>query len=93
MNVLSVKYVNYSQGVKIMPTLLAEIEEQTRMLSPDDRAHLVEILLESLFDSSIPEIEREWEQEIENRVAAFDRGELQTHPSDEVFADARQMVR
>ncbi len=76
-----------------MPTLLAEIEEQTRMLSPDDRAHLAEILLESLLDSSIPVIKREWEQEIENRVAAFDRGELQTHPSDEVFADARRMVR
>lgn len=76
-----------------MSSLLADIEEQTRMLSPDDRAHLVEILLESLHDSSAPEIEREWEHEIENRVAAFDRGELQTHPSDEVFADARRMVR
>jgi putative addiction module component (TIGR02574 family) len=76
-----------------MSTLLADIEAQTRMLSPDDRAHLVETLLESLHDSSIPEIERAWEQEIENRVAAFDRGELQTHPSEEVFADARRMLR
>ncbi|MFA6969797.1 MAG: addiction module protein [Gallionella sp.] len=76
-----------------MSTLLAEIEQQTRTLSPEDRAHLAEILLESLRDPSLSEIEREWEQEIENRVAAFDRGELQTHSAAEVFADARRMVR
>lgn len=74
-----------------MSPLLAEIEQQTRMLSPDDCAHLAEMLLESLLDSSTPEIAREWNQEIENRVAAFDRGELQTHPSEEVFAEARRL--
>ncbi len=76
-----------------MSTLLDEIEQQTRKLSPADRAHLAEILLESLCEPSLPETEREWEREIENRVVAFDRGELQTHTADEVFADARHMVR
>lgn len=76
-----------------MSTLLVEIEQQTLRLSSDDRAYLAEILLESLHEPSLPEIEREWGQEIESRVAAFNRGELQTHSADEVFADARHIVR
>jgi len=58
-----------------------------------ERAQLAEVLLESLHDSSLSEIESEWEQEIEKRVAAFDRGELQTYPAEEVFAEARRMTQ
>jgi len=76
-----------------MSTLLAEIEQQACTLSPDERAHLAEVLLESLRDPSLSEIETEWEREIENRVAAFDRGELPTYSAEEVFADARCMAR
>lgn len=76
-----------------MSTLLAEIEQQACTLSPDERAHLAEVLLESLRDPSLSEIETEWEREIENRVAAFDRGELPAYSAEEVFADARRMAR
>ncbi|MDP2785164.1 MAG: addiction module protein [Sulfurimicrobium sp.] len=76
-----------------MSTLLAEIEQQACTLSPDERAHLAEVLLESLRDPSLSEIETEWEREIGSRVAAFDRGELQTYSAEEVFADARRMAR
>ena len=76
-----------------MSTLLAEIEQQACTLSPDDRAHLAEVLLESLRAPSLSAIETEWEQEIERRVAAFDRGELRTYPAEDVFADARRMAR
>ena len=76
-----------------MSALLAEIEQQACSLSPDDRAHLAEVLLESLRAPSLFEIETEWEQEIERRVAAFDRGELPTYSAEEVFADARRLAR
>ena len=56
-------------------------------------ALLAEVLLESLHDSSLSEIESEWKREIEKRVAAFDRGELQTYPAEDVFAEARRMTR
>ena len=72
-----------------MITLLAEIEQQACTLSPDDRAHLAEVLLESLRPPSLSVNEAEWEQEIERRVAAFDSGELKTYPAEEIFADAR----
>lgn len=75
-----------------MSTLLAEIEQQACTLSPDERAYLAEVLLESLRDPSLSEVETEWEREIENRVAAFDKGELPTYSAEEVFADARRMA-
>ena len=76
-----------------MPTTLAEVEQQARMLSPNDRARLAEVLLESLQDSALREIETAWQHEIEERVAAYDRGEVKTYAADEVFAEAKRLNR
>lgn len=76
-----------------MSALLAELEQQACTLLPEERAQLAEVLLESLHDSSLSEIESEWGREIEKRVAAFDRGELQTYPAEDVFAEARRMTQ
>ncbi|PIQ13137.1 MAG: addiction module antitoxin RelB [Hydrogenophilales bacterium CG_4_9_14_3_um_filter_59_35] len=76
-----------------MSALLAELEQQACTLLPDERAQLVEVLLESLQGSSLSEIGTEWEREVEKRVAAFDRGELQTTPAEEIFAEARRMTQ
>ena len=76
-----------------MSALLAELEQQACTLSPDERAHFAEFLLETLRDTSVSEIEAEWEREIEIRVAAFDRGELQAYAAEDVFAEARRLAR
>jgi putative addiction module component (TIGR02574 family) len=76
-----------------MSALLADLEQQACTLLPEERAQLAEVLLESLYDSSLSEIESEWKREIEKRVAAFDRGELQTYPAEDVFAEARRMTQ
>ena len=76
-----------------MPDTLEELEQQARSLSADERARLAEILLESLQDAPLAEVEAAWNREIEERVAAYDRGELQTHPAEEVFAEARRLAR
>ena len=76
-----------------MAISLAELEQQARMLSTDERARLAEVLLESLQDASLSEIEAEWHSEIEARVAAYDRGEIPTYPSEDVFAEAKRIVR
>jgi putative addiction module component (TIGR02574 family) len=76
-----------------MSALLAELEQQARTLSPDERAHLAEVLLESLRDTALSEIENEWQKEIESRVAAYDRGEVQTFSAEDVFAEARRLAR
>ena len=71
---------------------LKEIEEQARTLSPEERATLAQSLLESL-DAPIAEVETAWAEEIERRVAAYDRGELKSVPAEDVFAEARRLTR
>lgn len=76
-----------------MSDALIEIEQKARNLSPEERACLVEILIESLCDTPAAEISAEWDLEIANRLAAFDRGEIQAVAADEVFAEARRLAR
>jgi hypothetical protein len=52
----------------------------------------VNTLLESLH-SPLADVEAAWSEEIERRVAAFDRGEIDTYPAEDVFADARRIAR
>ena len=72
-----------------MPQDYAELERNARLLSPEERARLADSLLESLRDSGIAEVEADWAVEIERRVGAYERGEAQLVPAEEVFAKAR----
>ena len=72
---------------------LKELEQQARALTPEERARLAEVLLESLRDAPLAEIEAAWDREIQQRLAAYDRGELQTFSAEDVFAEARRLAR
>ena len=61
-------------------------------MAAEDRAKLAETLLESL-QTPLSEIEAAWAQDIEERVAAFDRGETQAYAAEDVFAEARRLTR
>jgi putative addiction module component (TIGR02574 family) len=76
-----------------MSDALKELEKQAKSLTADERARLAELLLESIQDSPLAEIEAAWDREIEERAAAYDRGELQTISAEEVFAEARRLAR
>jgi putative addiction module component (TIGR02574 family) len=76
-----------------MAASLAELERQAQLLSAEDRARLAELLLESLRGTSLADIEVAWKREIEARVAAYDRGDLQAFPAEDVFAEAKRIVR
>lgn len=54
-----------------------EILQQALNLRQDDRAYLADILEQSLTVDSVatPEVAEAWSQEIERRIAAYDRGE------------------
>lgn len=75
-----------------MSTSLKQIEEQARALSAEERAKLAESMLESLH-APVSEVEAAWVEEIERRVAAFDRGEIPSYPAEDVFAEARRLSR
>lgn len=75
-----------------MSASLEQIEDQARALSPEERAKLAQSMLESLH-SPLAGIEATWESEIEQRVAAFDRGEIPVYAAEDVFAEARRLSR
>lgn len=76
-----------------MSTTLKDLERQVRSLSAEERARLAETLLESLREAPLAEIEAAWEREIDERAAAYDRGELQTFTAEDVLAEARRLAR
>ncbi|MBF0182918.1 MAG: addiction module protein [Magnetococcales bacterium] len=71
-----------------MDTRATAIEVQARKLSPSARLELVEAILNSL-DEADQEIDQLWSQEVEERLAAYQRGEIKALPLDEVLANYR----
>lgn len=75
-----------------MNDTVAELAEKARNLAPEERSRLVELLLESLQESPLGDVQAAWSKEIESRVAAFERGEIQTFAAEDVFAEARRIA-
>jgi putative addiction module component (TIGR02574 family) len=63
--------------------ILAEALE----LSPSERAELVESILSSFEFKSRDDIDALWAAEAEERIAAFDRGEMAAIPAIDVFSE------
>jgi putative addiction module component (TIGR02574 family) len=61
--------------------ILAEALE----LPPIERAALVEALLSSFDFPALKEIDQLWSKEAEERIEAYERGELRVSPAKDVF--------
>lgn len=72
---------------------VTELARRGKALSPEERSRLVDILLESLHEPAIAEVDVAWEVEIERRLAEYDRGEVESIDAEEVFAKARSIAR
>lgn len=84
--------VNYNRHVGgFMQTSLKQIEEQALGLNSEDRAKLAEVMLESL-SSPLAAVEEAWAEEIEKRIAAYDRGEIPAYAAEDVFAEAKRIA-
>jgi putative addiction module component (TIGR02574 family) len=55
---------------------LATIRNEIEKLAPAEKASLIDLLWESLDDHSIQQVEAKWAAESEDRIDAFERGEL-----------------
>ena len=75
-----------------MTDLVAELAERGRSLALEDRSRLVELLLDSLHEPPLAEIEAAWDKEIERRIAAYERCEVETFAAEDVFAEARRIA-
>lgn len=69
---------------------LIEIEQHAAKLAPNERAKLAEFLLESLQVPVNIDIKRVWDEEIAQRVNAYESGEAATFSAEVVFAEARR---
>ncbi len=63
-----------------------QILKQALALSPEDRAEVVDRLLASFQTPPDPLLDELWAREAEDRLDAYDRGELGALPAEEVFA-------
>lgn len=68
----------------------AEILESARKLRPVERLKLIDALMDSL-DEPDPAIEAAWAAEAQDRLAAYDRGELKAEPIEELFQKLRKL--
>jgi putative addiction module component (TIGR02574 family) len=72
---------------------VVELAERGKALAPEDRSRLVDLLLASLHEDPLGEVEAAWDQEVERRLEAYDRGEIQALDGEEVLAAARALAR
>ena len=70
-----------------------ELVERGLALSAEERARLVDLLLESLHEPPVAVAEEAWSAEIERRLAEYDRGEVASIAAADVFAKARSIAK
>ena len=75
-----------------MSDLLKEISRRASALSPEERAQLAEVMLESLHERSSAEVDAAWDRELQTRIAAYERGESKLVPAKDVFDEACRLT-
>jgi putative addiction module component (TIGR02574 family) len=76
-----------------MSDTVAELAARGAALAPEERSRLIDLLLVSLHEGPLAEVEAAWDQEVERRLSAHDRGEIQSIEGEEVLAEARRLAR
>jgi putative addiction module component (TIGR02574 family) len=74
-------------------TAADKILKEALSLPADERASLVERLLQSLNLPTEAEVTRLWAEEAERRVAQLEAGEVELIPGEQVFAKIRAKYR
>lgn len=70
-----------------------ELAQRGMALTTEERIRLVDLLLESLHEPPVAEIEEAWSLEIERRLAEYDRGGGKSIAAEDVFSKARNLAR
>ena len=75
-----------------MTSLVDELSQKAQALPPEDRVRLAEELLATVYTVD-DEVESAWDQEIKLRIGEIDNGTARLIPAEEVFAEARKLLR
>ena len=76
-----------------MPDTVAELAAKAAALAPEDRSRLIDLLLGSLHERPLSDVEAAWDEEVERRLSAHDRGEIQSLDGEQVLAEASRIAR
>jgi len=71
---------------------IKKLTDEALKLPPVERAELIEGILQSL-DATDPRLDRLWASEVADRVAAYQRGEIEAHDFDEVIGKYRTQAK
>lgn|SRR5215213_6146276 len=84
------KAAGHTQATGILKRMkLTELQSEVLKLDPPTRAWLAEVLLRSLDELSEGEVEALWLDEAERRERAWDAGEVQGIPAEQVMRELR----
>ena len=75
-----------------MSAISEQILKEALALPPQERAELVDQLLATFQSPPDPHIDEMWAREAEDRLDAYDRGELKAVPAEEVLSRIRQRL-
>ncbi len=69
------------------------LQSEVLNLSPKDRAHLLDVIWDSLSEPELNTRETAWAAESERRIDAYDDGKLTARDASDVFADLKKSLR
>ena len=72
---------------------LADIQIEVQKLEPAERAALIDVLWESLDEARVKEVEAKWAAESEDRIDAFERGELPAVDGPSAMRELRSLLK
>jgi hypothetical protein len=76
-----------------MSALFNELEKQSRLLTPQEKATLARILIEELDSALDNDADQLWISEAQRRYQAYLKGEIEAHPGDEVMTRVRNRLK
>jgi putative addiction module component (TIGR02574 family) len=72
---------------------LSFLQKEIIQLEPSERAQLIDFLWDSLDENRVKEIEAKWAAESEERIDAFERGELPAVDGPAALRELRSSLR
>jgi len=71
---------------------IKKLTDEALKLAPMERVELIEGILQSL-DATDPRLDSLWAREAADRIAAYQRGEIEAHDFDEVIGKYRNQAK
>ena len=72
---------------------LSSLQNEIIHLNPSERAQLIDFLWSTLDEDRVKEIESKWAAESEDRIDAYERGELQAVDGPSAIRELRDSLR